>query len=136
MGFNIERFKAARKVNGYTQMMLAEKLHLSRPTITMWETGKNQPTPDMLSQMADLFHCTVDYLLGRSDSPMEVCGSNDLTTEHLESPSVINNPVELELMNLFRGFNERGRDSLLNYARFLNSDPNMKQDGASNTTTA
>ena len=39
-------------------------------------------------------------------------------------------------MKVYDGLNTRGRDALLNYARFLNSDPNMKEDGASNTTTA
>ena len=32
-----------------------------------YETGKRQPSIDMLIQMADIFGVTVDFLLGRQD---------------------------------------------------------------------
>lgn len=67
MGFNGERLKRARKQKNMTQWDLAERLHVARPTITMWETGKNAPTADMLAELAAIFDCSVDYLLGLTE---------------------------------------------------------------------
>ncbi|MBQ7542892.1 MAG: helix-turn-helix transcriptional regulator [Clostridia bacterium] len=63
-----ERITALRKAKGMTQTDLAETLHVSGGTVAMWETGKRTPKAEMLIRIADLFSCTLDYLLGRSDT--------------------------------------------------------------------
>lgn len=68
MSFDVERFKALRKSKDLTQWDLAKKLHLTRATIAMWETGRNQPTLEILSQLADILGCSADYLLSRTDA--------------------------------------------------------------------
>jgi len=48
-----------------TKTQLAEKLHVDLSTVCKWETGENIPVVKSLVKMADLFHCTIDELLGR-----------------------------------------------------------------------
>lgn len=50
-----------------TQDGLAEHLGTTRETVNRWETGANLPAISSLLKMADLFGCSVDYLLGRTD---------------------------------------------------------------------
>lgn len=63
-----ERIKECRKAIGLTQQELAESLDLSQQTIAFWETGRRKPDIDTLSRMADFFHVTTDYLLGRNET--------------------------------------------------------------------
>ena len=46
-----------------TAKQLADKLHLSESTITMYETGKREPSPETLIKIADIFDTTVDAIL-------------------------------------------------------------------------
>ena len=39
--------------------------------MAMWEVGTNEPDNNMLMQLALLFNCSVDYLLGRSDTRVD-----------------------------------------------------------------
>jgi len=55
-----------RKSEGKTQKEISEILGVTRPTYTAYETGKRNPDYDMLEKIADYFHVSTDYLLGRS----------------------------------------------------------------------
>lgn len=44
-----------RKEKGLTQEELAEKLNVSRRTVSRWETGNNMPDLDILIEMSDLY---------------------------------------------------------------------------------
>ena len=62
-----------RKRAGMSQEDLAEQLHVSRQTISKWETGQSAPDPDTVVQLARLFGVTTDCLLcGEADSPAAV----------------------------------------------------------------
>lgn len=54
-----------RARNGMTVGDLADKLEVTRKTIYNWQNAGHIPS-DKLEQMADLFNCSVDYLLGRT----------------------------------------------------------------------
>ena len=62
-----ERLKELRRERGITQKQLAEVLEVSKTTICQWETMKQEPSIEMLMKLADLFHTSVDYLVGRKD---------------------------------------------------------------------
>ena len=64
-----DRLVALRKANGYTQAMLAEQLGVTQRAITEIELGRNKTSADRLCKIADIFHVSVDYLLGRTDDP-------------------------------------------------------------------
>ena len=52
-----------RKRSGMSQEDLAEQLHVSRQTISKWETGQSAPDPTTVVCLARLFGLTTDQLL-------------------------------------------------------------------------
>ena len=55
--------KELRGGEGLTQEQLAEKLNVSRRTVSRWETGSNMPDLDLLIEMADLYKVDLRELL-------------------------------------------------------------------------
>lgn len=53
---------------GLTQAELGEKLNYSDKTISKWERGEAIPDAYVLTQMAEIFAVTVDYLLSSHDA--------------------------------------------------------------------
>lgn len=52
-----------RRVNGMTQLELAEKLNYSDKAISKWERGASVPDVSVLVEIADLFCVSLDYLV-------------------------------------------------------------------------
>lgn len=65
IGKNIEEL---RNSNSLKQDEFAKKLNTSRPTVSNWEQGKNPPTTDQLIRIAEVFHVSIDELLGLKKS--------------------------------------------------------------------
>ncbi len=62
------RIKQLREELGLTQLALASKLGLARDTaIANYENGYSIPKDEIKLKLCDLFNCTLDYLLGRTD---------------------------------------------------------------------
>jgi len=65
--FNTKQFgvyiSAKRKDIGLTQAELAEKLNLTRQSISKYETGECFPDISILIQLADIFGVTIDELV-------------------------------------------------------------------------
>ena len=62
-----ERLLEQRRLYGYTQRQMAEKLNVSQPSYVRYENGTSEPTQENLVKIADLFDVSVDYLWGRKD---------------------------------------------------------------------
>lgn len=58
-----EQLKIHRQALGLTQSDVAEKMHVSRQTISSWETGRNTPDIITLKQLALLYGVSTDNLL-------------------------------------------------------------------------
>lgn len=56
-----------RTAFGWSQVQLAEKLNISKQTVSNWENENIQPSIEMLVRLAKLFHTSTDYLLGLSE---------------------------------------------------------------------
>ena len=52
-----------RKINKMSQEQLAEKLEVSRQTLSKWETGESLPDIEKCMQLADIFGVTMDDLV-------------------------------------------------------------------------
>ncbi|WP_107840678.1 helix-turn-helix transcriptional regulator [Metasolibacillus meyeri] len=63
------KIKKMRVENKLTQEQLAEKLQVSRSTISSWETGRSYPDLEMVIVICDCFHVSLDFLL-REDEKM------------------------------------------------------------------
>lgn len=55
-----EKIKRAREQHKLTQAQLAEKLTVSRSTISGWEVGRNIPDLGMIIKISDLFELSLD----------------------------------------------------------------------------
>ncbi|TXR67550.1 helix-turn-helix domain-containing protein [Bacillus sp. AR18-7] len=64
-----ERLKEEREKRNWSQSDLAEKIHVSRQSVSKWETGKNYPSIEIIIHLSDLFGITIDELL-RSDEEL------------------------------------------------------------------
>ncbi len=55
-------FNKLRKSKGLTQKELAKALDVTQTAITYWETGKREPSIEMLEKIANYFDVSLDYL--------------------------------------------------------------------------
>lgn len=62
-----KRIREERQKLNLTQEELGNKCGVTKYTISLYESGKSTPNDEIKGIMADLFDCTIDYLLGRSD---------------------------------------------------------------------
>lgn len=63
------RLKELRKARGISQQKLATDLSTNQNTISRYETGEREPGIWELIKIADYFHISIDYLVGRTDNP-------------------------------------------------------------------
>jgi transcriptional regulator with XRE-family HTH domain len=61
-------FLSARLKAGLSQAVVAEKLGISAPSVSQWETGKTMPKTDKLMEIAALYDCSVEELLSPDES--------------------------------------------------------------------
>ena len=52
-----------RKLSGMTQEQLAEKLNVSRQTISKWESGSSSPDIESVVKVSEIFQVSLDDLL-------------------------------------------------------------------------
>lgn len=62
MNFSQKIFEL-RKASGMSQEQLAEKMNVSRQSISKWELGESQPDIDRLPELSKLFNVSIDSLL-------------------------------------------------------------------------
>lgn len=58
-----EKISKLRKEYNYTQEQLADRLGVSRQSISKWESDLAYPETDKLIELGKLFNCSMDYLL-------------------------------------------------------------------------
>lgn len=71
-----QRIRELRKLRLMSQVELADKLGVTKQSISNWENDNIQPSIDMLVKIADYFGVSTDYLLGKDSS--EVLDVSDL----------------------------------------------------------
>ncbi|MCE4958071.1 helix-turn-helix transcriptional regulator [Macrococcoides caseolyticum] len=65
-----EKIKTEREKRGWSQDQFAERILVSRQSVSKWETNKNYPSIEILIDISDLFKITIDELL-RSDENLK-----------------------------------------------------------------
>ena len=66
------RLKELREGRHMSQVRLAMELNLTQNSISRYENMEREAGYETLIRIADYFHVSLDYLLGRTDTP---CGS-------------------------------------------------------------
>lgn len=59
-----KRITELRMSFGWTQVVLAQKLGVTKQTVSNWENDNIQPSIDMLVKISKIFNVSTDYLLG------------------------------------------------------------------------
>ena len=63
----MHRIKILREESGYTQQELADKLDGAKSTVAMYENETRKPSMEVLIKLSEIFNCSIDYLLGKTD---------------------------------------------------------------------
>jgi transcriptional regulator with XRE-family HTH domain len=71
------RLKTLRSELKLTQGEIAEKLNIALTTYANWEQGTRTPDYTILVRLSDLYSCSIDYLIGRTNNRNEVLNPPD-----------------------------------------------------------
>ena len=63
----MNRIKKLREEFHMTQQELADKLNGAKSTVAMYENETRKPSMEVLIKLSEIFNCSIDYLLGKSD---------------------------------------------------------------------
>lgn len=66
------RIRALREKQGLTQQELADRLQVTRQTVSHYEIGRSQPDLEMLERMVGVLNVDVAVLLGEDSTPVRV----------------------------------------------------------------
>jgi len=94
-----ENLQFYRKKYSITQEQLAEKLDVSRQSISKWESNTTYPEMDKLLQLCEMFACTLDTLL-RGDAENSNCEDTQDYDQHMNRFSTA---IAVGLAMLFMG---------------------------------
>ena len=70
-----------RKKNGLTQEELAEKVHVSRQSVSKWEGAQSVPDLEKIILLSQIFGVSTDYLLKDEMEEQDYVPSTDVETE-------------------------------------------------------
>ena len=110
-----EKIRELRIEKDLLQRELAAIIHIAANTLSQFESGKANPSYDVLISIADFFEVSTDYLLGREDDfgviniPVKEKTADVLSTE------------ERELLNIFKNLSSNHALQVLEYARYFAS---------------
>ena len=62
------RLKELRLANGVTQNAVASVIRCAKSTYPKYERGEREPSLEILLRLADYYHVTLDYLVGRKNN--------------------------------------------------------------------
>lgn len=62
-----ERIRNLREDRDLTQQQMADMLFINRRTYSSYEIGVRSIPTEILSNIADIFNTSTDYLIGRTD---------------------------------------------------------------------
>ena len=63
----MNRIKNLREELNMTQQELADKLEGAKSTVAMYEKGNRKPSLEVLVKLSEIFDCSIDYILGKTD---------------------------------------------------------------------
>ncbi len=106
-----ERLRELRLAQNLTQSSVASLLNITREAYSMYETGKRQLSYDSLCLLAEFYHVSTDYLLGRSTS---------------KEPYMPLTKEETQLVQFYRQIDQRGKDTIFALVKFENERQQKK----------
>jgi transcriptional regulator with XRE-family HTH domain len=80
-----KKIKQLRSQQNITQEELAEKLFVSRVTVSKWESGRGYPNIDSLKLMAKIFYTSIDDLLSGDELVMLAEHQQETAVQRMQS---------------------------------------------------
>ena len=84
-----DRVKYLRQSRELNQVQFAQKMGVTKQSVSNWKNDNIMPSVEMLEKIADFFNVTADYLLGREDCHysgvqcLDVTGLTPAQIEHI-----------------------------------------------------
>lgn len=94
-----------RRENGLSQEALAEKLNISRQSVSKWERGESSPDTDNLIALAKLYNISLDELLLNDSRGEEKTESEPKECEENTDSSAEENPSSEKDSEEYKGHN-------------------------------
>lgn len=110
----MNRFRELRKKSEYSQDKLASLLNVHQTAVSQWELGKSFPDVNTLIKLSDLYHVSVDYLLGKDNMQL-------VAAHKKEAPS----PVPMlgkdaqKLLDMYGELSTENKDQVMRYVTSL-----------------
>lgn len=101
-----ERLKTLRKQKNFSQQELADKIQVTKQTVSQYERGIRKPDYNTLLFLCDLFNVSADYLLGKADVTIRLLNEKELAK--LSDQNDITES-EQELIDNYRLLNNDGK---------------------------
>ncbi len=114
----LERILALCKAQKISKNKLLTDLNLNKSAFVNWGNRGNIPSGDVVAKIADYFHVSTDYLLGRTDDPGPVGAA--------EEPS----PLRSTLLHNFDQLNQEGQEKLVDTSDDMVSSGKYKKSRA------
>lgn len=105
-----KNLKNMRKINGLSQVELAEKTGLRQSTISCIEKGTNKPAIETIMLLASAMDCSVSEIIGDS-----------------RKPEISINAKEKELLSIFDQFNSIGKQRAIETLMLMTNLPEYKK---------
>lgn len=113
-----DRFKDLCNMRGETPNSVCMKLGLSQAAAPYWKKSGKSPKRETLEMIAEYFGCSVEYLLGRMQTTMEVFSALESTIASQKeiAPAKFSRS---EIFSILGQLTDEELDNLLDYAKFL-----------------
>ena len=118
------RCERLMKERGINAVQLSRETGVSTATISAWRNDIYTPKLDKLTKIADYLGVTVDYLMGRTDSPNATTVDTkirELIAKHIPPQT------KSEIQTVFDELSDENQNTLLKFAEFLLSEQNKNR---------
>lgn len=112
-----DRIKELRLQMHLTQAQLADRAKIGYRTISDYERGVSTPDAESLNNLAKVFGCSTDYLLGNTKDKLIVADADGTIT-----------PIEYDLINKVKGFTTDDLEKVFEYVDFIKSKKEEKKN--------
>ena len=99
-----DKIMTLRRQQGWSQETLAEKLDVTRQSVSKWESAQSVPDLDKILALSELFGVTTDYLLKEDSSDDEIAGNRfaEPAAERNSDARLVDLPEAKEFLELKR----------------------------------
>ena len=105
----MSRLRDLREKFGYTQEFVAEAINISRITYVRYENDLRNARGPELEALADLYHVSVDYLLGRDTKKEPTVDDDGLRACAINRVSGLSDPALARVLDFLSGL-EAGQE--------------------------